>query len=207
MTRAAPSRPPGRPLWTRRRALALAALALLPATAPAQQGPSILTVSRRRLLNETAYARALVEAEQRMTSKLQARIDETKRELAEQEQELARLRATLPRDEFEARTSAFDRRVRRERREAQRQAAALQNAFRAMRVGLLDAMDRFLRQVRAQRGARLILDADSALAWDPAADITGEVIAAFNANVSMPEIPDLETLISGGPAEEEGEGQ
>lgn len=193
--------------WTRRRTLTLALAALAPGAAMAQERGPVLLVSRRRMLNETRQARALVEAEQRMTAELQARIDRVKRELAETEQELARLRESLSREEFEERTQAFDRRVRRQRREAQRQAAALQNAFRAMRVQLLEAMDRFLRQVRAQRGARLILDADSALAWDPAADITGEVIAAFNTNVSMPQIPGLETLLSRGSTEEEGEAQ
>lgn len=183
--------------WTRRRALVLALLPLVPAAALAQQGAPVLGVSRRRLLNETAYARALVEAEQRMTSKLQARIDQTKRELAEQEQELARLRATLPRDEFEARTSAFDRRVRRERREAQRQAAALQNAFRVERVKYLEILDSVLEEVRADRGASLIVNSDDALALDPAIDITDAVIARFDQAVSPPEIPDLDSFLAG----------
>ena len=74
--------------------LAALPLALALAPAGAQEPHPILTVSRQRLLNETAYARALVEAEQRMTGELQSRIDETKRELAAREQELARLRAT-----------------------------------------------------------------------------------------------------------------
>jgi len=152
-------------LWTRRRTLLLASLPLLlAAPAAGQRREPILVVSRKRLLNETRHARArllnetrharaLLEAEQRLTSELQARIDATKRELAEEEQELARLRATLPREEFEARTSAFDRKVRRERREAQRQAAALQTAFRDERVKLVAALDRVLEQVRAARGA------------------------------------------------------
>lgn len=194
---------PSRAVWTRRRMLALAALALAPGLARAQQARPVLAVSRRRLLNETAYARALVEAEQRMTSKLQARIDETKRELAEQEQELARLRATLPRDEFEARTSAFDRRVRRERREAQRQAAALQNAFRVERVKYLEILDSVLDQVRADQGASLIVNSDDALALDPAIDITDAVIARFDQAVSPPEIPDLDSFLAGVEPEED----
>lgn len=194
---------PGRPCWTRRRALALALLPLVPAAALAQQGSRVLAVSRRRLLNETAYARALVEAEQRMTSKLQSRIDEIKRELAEEEQELARLRPTLPRDEFEARTSAFDRRVRSERREAQRQAAALQTAFRNERVKYLGILDSVLEQVRADRGASLIVNADDALAVDPAIDITDEVITRFDQAVQPPEIPDLDTFLAGVEPEEE----
>lgn len=197
MTRGAPrSR-----LWTRRQTLALAMLALVvaplaPSVAVAQGRAPILTLSRRRLLNETRQARALLEAEQRMTAELQARIDETKRELAAEEQELAERRSTMPREEFEERTAAFDRKVRGERREAQRQAAALQTAFRSLRVRLLSTIDAVLERVRAERGAGLILDRDDTLAADPALDITDEVIAVFETAVPMPEIPDLESLLA-----------
>lgn len=188
--------------WTRRRALAVAALpVLLALPARAQQGSRILVVSRKRLLNETGHARALVEAEQRLTAELQSRIDETKRELAAEEQKLARLRSTLPRDEFEARTAAFDRRVRRERREAQRQAAALQTAFRAERVKLVNALDAVLEEIRAERGASLILDEEQAMAIDPAIDITDAVIERFDATASPAAIPDLKEILS---AAEEG---
>lgn len=185
--------------WTRRQALALALVPLARVPARAEGPPPILTVSRQRLLNETRYAHALVEAEQRMTAALQSRIDKTKRELATREQELADLRATLPQDEFEALTNAFDRRVRRERRDAQRQAAALQNAFRAERVNLLELLDAFLEQARSARGASLILNQDDAIASDPALDITDEVIARFDGTVPPPEIPDLDRLLAGAP--------
>lgn len=182
--------------WTRRQALALAVLPVAFGPAFAQQGRPILTISRTRLLNETRYARTLAEAEQRMTAELQSRIDTVKRELATEEQELARLRSTLPRDEFETRTTAFDRRVRRRRREAQQQAAALQHAFRAERVKLLEALDSFVEAERAERGASIILNRDDAVASDPALDVTDEVIARFDAAVPPPEVPDLDSLLA-----------
>ena len=188
--------------WTRRRVLGLTALslALVPAlaagTAQAQEPPPILTISRQRLLNETRYARAISRAEHRLTTELQARIDATKRELTDREQELTRLRGTLPRDEFEAQTAAFDRRVRSERREAQRLSAALQSAFRSERVKLLELLEGFIEQVRAERGASVILNRDDAIASDPALDITGEVIARFDETVSVPEMPDLDSILA-----------
>ncbi len=193
--------------WTRRRVFALAAMPLLlPSAASAQQDGQILIVSRKRLLNETRHARALLEAEKRLTAELQSRIDNTKRELADEEQELARLRSTLPREDFEARTASFDRRVRRERREAQRQAAALQTAFRAERVKLLEALNAMLEQVRAERGASLILNEEQAMAVDPAIDITDAVIKRFDATVPPSEIPDLQGILSraGEAADEDG---
>ncbi len=187
--------------WSRRRVLAVLAVAalpaaLVPAAAKAQRQPPILTVSRQRLLNDTRYARELAGAEQRMTNELQSRIDATKRELTEREQELTRLRGTLPREEFEALTAAFDRRVRRERREAQGLSSALQSAFRNERVKLLEMLDDVLEQVRAERGASLILNQDDAIASDPALDITEEVVARFDRTVPLPEIPDLDSFLA-----------
>lgn len=190
--------------WTRRRTLLLAGVPLLlAAPAAGQQREPILVASRKRLLNETRHARALLEAEKRLTAELQARIDATKRELTAEEKELAELRATLPREEFEARTSAFDRKVRRERREAQRHAAALQRAFRDERVKLVAALDRVLEQVRAARGASMIINEEDAMAVDPALDITDTVIARFDATVPPPEIPTLESVLAGIEGEEE----
>ncbi len=183
--------------WSRRQVLALAgAPFVLAVPAAGQQAGSILVVSRKHLLNDTKHARALLEAEKRLTAEIQARIDETKRALTAKEQELARLRSTLPRDEFEARTAAFDRRVRRERREAQRQAAVLQTVFRAERVQLEEALAGILEQVRAERGASVILNEEETMAADPAVDITDEVIARFNATVPPPDVPDLQTILS-----------
>ncbi len=188
--------------------LALAgAPAMLATTAAGQATADILVVSRTRLLNDTKHARALLEAEKRLTAEIQARIDATKRALAAEEQELARLRSTLPRDEFETRTAAFDRRVRRERREAQRQAAVLQTVFRAERVELQETLAAVLEQIRAERGASVILNEEQAMAADPAIDITDEVIARFDKTVPPPDIPDLQTILSrASESEEEGGG-
>lgn len=193
--------------WTRRQALALVLVPVLLAPAAAQERRSILTISRKRLLNETRYAQSLAEAEQRMTAELQGRIDTIKRELAAEEQELARLRSTLPREEFEARTTAFDRTVRRKRREAQHQAATLQQAFRAERVKLLEMLDAFVEAERAERGASIILNQDDAMASDPALDITDSLIARFDTIVQPPEIPDLDSLLARTASDDQPEGQ
>lgn len=193
--------------WTRRQALALVLVPVLLAPAAAQERRAILTISRKRLLNETRYAQSLAEAEQRMTAELQGRIDTIKRELAAEEQELARLRSTLPREEFEARTTAFDRTVRRKRREAQQHAATLQQAFRAERVKLLEMLDAFVEAERAERGASIILNRDDAMASDPALDITAALIARFDTIVQPPEIPDLDSLLARTASDDQPEDQ
>lgn len=161
----------------------------------------LLLVSRKRLLTETRQARALSEAETQLSAELQRRIDEIKAELGREEQELARMRGSLDRSVFQAKITAFDRKVRKERRRAQQYAANLRNAFRAEKIKLAAAVRPVLLALLAEKGASAILDADTALAFDPALDVTDEAIARFNATVPMPAVPDLEALA---PREEEG---
>ena len=195
---------PGSKSWTRRKAIALAGLplglgmglgqGLGPSRAAADQ-PAILIVSRKRLLNDTAHARALLKAEIELTAEVQRWVDAVKAELTAEEQELARLRPTLDREAFDARVAAFDRKVRRQRREAQQHAATLQNAFRAERLKLVEALGPLLEEVRTAHGASVILNSDQALTSDPALDVTDEVIARFDATVPPPAIPDLGSLV------------
>jgi len=187
--------------WTRRKAVALAVLGLgVVQGLGFGQGlgfanadaAALFTVSRKRLLNETAHAQALRQAEIELTAELQRWVDAIKAELSAEEQELARLRPTLDGEVFAARVAAFDRKVRGQRREAQKYATILQNAFRAERRKLVDALGPLLEEARAARGASVILNADQVLAADPEHDITDEVIARFNATVPPPVIPGIE---------------
>ena len=186
---------PAPSIWTRRAALAALTLwsgASFGAAAMAQDtAPAILAVSRKRLLNETEAARALLKAEITLTSELQGEVDAVKLELNAEEEELARLRSTLERAVFEARVGIFDRRVRAERRRAQLRAAALQSGFRDARLKLVAALDPVLDAVRAAHGAKVIVNSDDILSVDPSIDVTAEVIAQVNATVPMPEIPEF----------------
>jgi Skp family chaperone for outer membrane proteins len=185
--------------WTRRDAVALAVLGLglgLGGRAAADE-VAILTVSRKRLLNDTIHAQVLLKAEIELTAELQRRVDAVKAELAAVEQELARVRPTLDRKVFAARVAAFDRKVRRQRRQTQKYAATLQTVFRAERQKLVEALDPLLEEVREAHGASVVLNVDQVLASDPALDVTDQVIALFNDTVPPPTVPDLDVL---GPA-------
>jgi len=190
---------PGPSPWTRRRTIALAMLGLglgqvLGRGRAAADESVIIVVSRKRLLNDTAHARDLLKAETQLTAELQLRVDAIKAELTLEEQDLARLRPTLDREVFAARVEAFDRRVRRQRRAAQKHAAALQNAFRAERLKLVEALGPLLEEVRRAHGASVVLNSEQVLTSDPALDVTDEVIALFNATVGPPVVPDLDLL-------------
>lgn len=183
---------------SRRTGLAAALTAMLLAAAPAhaaaqtaEEGalPSagrVLVVSRVRVLEEIDAARHLSQEEAAATERLQREIDEVKAELTAEEEELTRLRETLPREEFEARVAAFDERVRDERRSAQNRAAVLQQVFRDARRELVDALGQVLETVRVDMGAVAIVNADAVLAHDPVIDATDRVIELFNQTVAVP---------------------
>ena len=156
--------------------------------------PSILVVSRERLLQESIPADRLNEAEAAMTAELQSRVDAIKAELSAEEQELTRLRGTLPPEEFERRVQSFDERVRKERESTQRRAAALQTAFRDARQKLAQAVVPILVTLSQEKGAKLVLDRDQILVAHPSIDVTEEAIAMMNERVPMPDLPTLEDL-------------
>lgn len=163
------------------------------ATAQPRDEP-ILVVSREQVLQEAAPAERLNEIEAAMTTELQRHVDAIKAELAEEEQELTRLRGALPREEFEDRVQEFDQRVRRERERTQRRAAALQTAFREAHQKLLEALMPILVTVSQEMGAKLVLDRDDILLAHPSIDVTDRVIALMNARVPVPELPPFEGL-------------
>lgn len=161
-----------------------------------QSDPRILVVSRDRVLRETAASRALRETERSITEAFQTQVDNVKRALTAEEEELTRLRGELDREAFNARTEAFDLKVRTARRESQRHAAELQRAFQKGRDSLVAQLAPILIDVLRARGADIVLDADAILVAAPSVDVTDEVIRLFDERVpppelTLPEPPDL----------------
>ena len=176
-------------------AIACGISALWPPAAAAQEPPSpVLVVSRERLLEESIPADRLNEAEAALTAELQSRVDAIKADLSAEEQELTRLRGTLPAEEFERRVQSFDQRVRRERESTQRRAAALQRVFREARQELVEAVVPILVTLSREKGAKLVLDRDQVLVAHPSVDVTDAAIAMMNERVPVPELPSLEQL-------------
>ena len=174
-------------------AAGLAAAALGAPQARAATPPeAVVVVSRERILREAAAANRLRVAEEEMTARLQGQIDATKVQFAEEEEELARLRAELSGPEFEARVADFDQRVRQARRVAQERAAILQKGFQDARAAIVAALPALMERLRVEAGARLVVNADQVLAADPAVDLTDRAIALFDADGPSPAIPDLD---------------
>lgn len=183
------------PAISRRRLLLAGAgfaAALLAGAAPVLGQGGIIVLSRERLLREATASRQLAEAETALTEQLQGQIDTTKEALAEEEEELARLRGRLPEAEFEARTADFDRRVRQARRVAQERAAILQTEFQEARATILGYLPELIERLRAETGASLVLDAEQVLARDDSVDVTDRAIALFDSEGPAPEVPEID---------------
>jgi Skp family chaperone for outer membrane proteins len=182
----------GRPSRRDLLAAAAGALALAALPARAQPAPEVVVVSRDRILREARAARRLREAEEEMTARLQRQIDDAKQGFAAEEQELTRLRGELPAAEFEARVAEFDGRVRLARRVAQERAAVLQKGFQDARAAIVAALPTLIERLRAEAGARLVVNAEHVLAADPAVDLTDRAIALFDAEGPAPGIPEID---------------
>ena len=156
----------------------------------------VLVVSRARILSETNAAIALRDAERMLRSELRDWLADRKAQLDSNERILTNLRQTLPKEEFDQRTEAFDRQVRSVRRSSQRSEAALQRAFRDARKELLTSLYPILIEILKSRNAKTILDADQILIASPDVDVTDEVIALFNERVAAPTLPPFDDLIA-----------
>ncbi|MFK7943422.1 MAG: OmpH family outer membrane protein [Paracoccaceae bacterium] len=175
----------------RRRLLCLLAAVVLGQHGEAQAN-DIVMVSRDRLLRESEAANLLGAAEERMTRQLQASVDEAKAQLAAEEAELTKLRATLEPEAFEVRAKDFDRRIRAVRREAQERAAFLQRGFQEARASIVAALPGILERVRVELGVDVVLNADNVLAAAAGIDVTDQVVALIDAEGPRPPPPKID---------------
>lgn len=159
-------------------------------------GPLVIRmISRERLLRDVEVARQLRQAEQRMTERLQAQIDETRVALAAEEAELAEVRETLPVDELDRRIQDFDRRMRLARQITQERAASLQKGFQDARAAVVAGLPALIERLRQEVGADVILNADQVLAADPALDLTDRAVSLFDEAGPKPPIPDIDLTL------------
>ncbi|MEM0988500.1 MAG: OmpH family outer membrane protein [Pseudomonadota bacterium] len=187
---------------SRRSLLAGALAALLLPAAPLHAQGDYAVISRDRLLNELAAARALRAAETEITRSIQAAIDAAQAELTAEEVELAQARGELAPDVFELRTADFDRRLRYLRRTTQERVARINTGFQRARAQIIAALPQVLEQLRQEAGVRIIIDADAVFAADPSLDLTDRAIALYDAIGPRPAPPvvDLETPLLPPPA-------
>lgn len=175
----------------RRRILTLGA-AFLAVPTLGQTEDEIFVISLERVFTEVLAAQQLRRAEAEMTAVLQAQIERAKEALSAEEDELARGRTEMEPEEFERRAANFDRRVRQTRRIATERGAELQSGFQEARAAISNAIPELVKQVRAEVGARIILNAEHVILSDPALDLTDRLIEVFNQTMPVAPVPSLD---------------
>tara|TARA_R110000751_G_scaffold40203_1_gene95385 strand:+ start:3607 stop:4467 length:861 start_codon:yes stop_codon:yes gene_type:complete len=143
----------------------------------------ILIVNRQAVLENSAAARALQETERETLERVTAELERVKTELQVEEQELTRLKPTLPPDQFDARAREFDRKVKAERAAGQDRRALFQKFTQEARQALASALPRVLEALRRETGSLVLLDASAVAAADPALDVTNLAIERYDAEM------------------------
>jgi Skp family chaperone for outer membrane proteins len=176
------------------RFLAVACALAVAAPAAAQEGPSVMIVDIEAALRESAVADALREIELEERRALQARFDADKGRLEAREAELSEIRADADKADFDRLVEEFDADVRETRRAAQEDAAALQARFAAAQRALLDVVRPAAAELMRERGAVVLIDRKTVVVFDPALDVTGDLIERIDRTA-----PEARALLAGAP--------
>lgn len=117
--------------------------------------------------------------QERRAAQLQASATLDKAMEAE-ETEIARIRDRLSRQEFEVRLQEFDQKVRQARRDNQIAIQTMQAEFDAARRKLVQALNLILRDILQERGATVLLNAQTVIMARGEVDVTNEAIERFS---------------------------
>jgi Skp family chaperone for outer membrane proteins len=169
---------------TTRCAAAAALLSLSMVSAPLAQG--VLVVDIERVLQEAAAAVQLRAFELEERRSIRNRLDALQQELSAEEAALNDLRGAVdagsaPREAFDERVQAFDRKVRAARSMARDAVSGLEQRFTQARQALRAAVGPLLDALIAERAASIVVDASAVLRAAPSADATDAVIAGLDA--------------------------
>jgi Skp family chaperone for outer membrane proteins len=156
------------------------------ADADAQQNTGVLVVDIGRVERDAVAAQSLRKQADSFRFWFSQRSAMTRAKLRAEEAELAKIRETLSREEFDARALNFEAEVRAFKRERSHASAELQRAIADGMKQLRDQLGPVLLAIMEERGAMVILDSGTVALSARALDITDEAIARINE--SVPEI-------------------
>lgn len=163
----------------------LGLLGATPLVAQDQQAPviAILTIdSERMFLNSDFGKRVAREIEQR-GNELANENRQIELELAEAEQELTDMRATMTPEEFRPLADAFDTRVQNTRQAQAAKSRALNELLEQEREVFLGAAGPVLQALMAEVGASVVLERRTVFISTNASDITANAIERINATL------------------------
>lgn len=160
-----------------------ATCAVPPAQAQAQQPlatQAILVVDRERVLRDSAPGRALAAAVQEQRLALQGTSAAAEKAMEAEETEIDQIRDRLTPQQFEMRLRDFDQRVRQVRRDSQQASQALHARINDARREMEQALNLVLRDILQERGASVLLNAQTVIMAREEIDITAEAVDKFS---------------------------
>ncbi|MEJ0062992.1 MAG: OmpH family outer membrane protein [Alphaproteobacteria bacterium] len=171
----------------------LIAVLLMPAAAWAEAKPPLppasitAIIDVQRILQESLAAKSVQKQLENQRAKFQAEISEQEKQLRDADEELKEARNTLAADAFAEREQKLRQKFTEVEREVQGKRHALDGGFTAamevVRKNLLDVVQ----DVAKLRGFNLVLLKQQSLWYDPALDITDDVLNRLN--IKLTEVP------------------
>lgn len=163
----------------------LAATAIaVPATAQAQQRPSILIVDTDRVASDCTACKAAGTQLQQRESQLRTRAQQLQQQLQTEGKPLqdavTALKGKEPDAALQQRITAFQTKERGAQQELSNSQRTLQSTAANVNQQIGAKLLQVVEQVRARRGASVVMAKSGTIASDTSIDVTGEVLTALN---------------------------
>ncbi len=140
----------------------------------------ILVVDRDRVLRDSTPGRALAAAVQEQRLALQSATADAEQAMEGEETEIDQIRDRLTAQQFEERLRDFDQRVRQVRRDSQQASQDLHARINEARREMEQALNLVLRDILEERGATVLLNAQTVIMAREEIDITAEAVDRFS---------------------------
>lgn len=188
------------PSLRRPHAIAVLALALLAGPTAAQQTvpdgtanaieqSPILIVDQEQLFLKSDYGKKILEKLEADAAALAAENREIEASLQAEEQDLTAKRATLPAEDFRAMAAAFDEKVVQIRATQDAKTRELLRLRERAPQQFLQDIRPLLIQLAREKGAQVVLEADSVVFGSGQIDITAAMIERINAQLRAQDAP------------------
>jgi Skp family chaperone for outer membrane proteins len=168
----------------------------IPAAAQAQQRASILIVDTERVASECTACKAAGTQLQQRETQLRTRAQQLQQQLQTEGKPLqdavVALKGKEPDAALQQRITAFQGKERSAQQELANSQRTLQSTSANVNQQIGSRLLQVVEQVRARRGAAVVLSKNGTIASDNTIDVTGEVLTALNAalpSVSVTPLP------------------
>ena len=172
--------------------VALLSVAAVPGTAVAQSkipAPVIIIVDSQEVVTKSAAGKSILAQRDKYAQQFQGEVEKEKKALAEAEAELGRQRSILAPDAFAQKAKELQQRFVESQRKMQERGAALDKSLNTAMGQLRQQAGKIVAEVATETGANLVLQEGSVLNFDPAMNVTTQVIERLDKAAPKIDVP------------------